>query len=151
MLPLIDLTDGDNHFCVRVLGRRMPGVLHLHDRLDAELELTSSFVTGRLPMTLSPADLRAWSACLDLLARGQDAGWRDDDRSPAITVLPHYQEYASPAIRVEDPGRSDVLVVMPLGLEDGWVEGQQALLKRVLERWPSEVLEKSPGVYEWRR
>ncbi|GHF67368.1 DUF5959 family protein [Streptomyces griseosporeus] len=151
MLPLIDLTDGDNHFCVRVRGRSMPGVLEHHDRLDAELLLTSSFVTGRLPMWLRPSDLRAWSDCLNLLARGQDAVWRDDDRSPAITVLPHYEEYASPAVRVEDPGRSDALVILPLGLEDGWVEGQRGLLERVLERWPSEVRETGPGVYEWGR
>ncbi|MFF9620043.1 DUF5959 family protein [Streptomyces griseosporeus] len=150
MLPLIDLTDGDNHFCVRVLGRHMPGVLPLHDRLDAELLLTSSFVTGRLPMTLSPADLRAWSHCLDLLAAGQAAVWRDDDRSPAITFLPHHEEYASPAVRVEDPGRSDTCVMLPLGLEEGWAEGQRGLLERVLERWPSEVVETSPGVFEWR-
>ncbi|MFE7113380.1 DUF5959 family protein, partial [Streptomyces sp. NPDC057600] len=41
-MDLISLSDGDNGFRVRVLGRRSPGVLHLHDQLDAEVLITSS-------------------------------------------------------------------------------------------------------------
>ncbi|WP_333754258.1 DUF5959 family protein [Streptomyces sp. IBSBF 3352] len=39
MVDLIHLSDGDNSFRVRVLGRRMPGVLPLHDLLDAEVRV----------------------------------------------------------------------------------------------------------------
>jgi hypothetical protein len=38
-----------------------------------------------------------------------------------------------------------------MGLEDGWIDEQRRLLELVRKEWPSEVLESSPGVYEWRR
>ncbi|MFE7792642.1 DUF5959 family protein [Streptomyces sp. NPDC057460] len=47
-MELISLSDGDNSFQARVLGRQSPGVLHRHDILDAEVVVTSSFVSGRL-------------------------------------------------------------------------------------------------------
>ncbi|WP_328623979.1 DUF5959 family protein [Streptomyces sp. NBC_00353] len=50
--------DGDNSFQARVLGRRSLGVLHLHDILDAEVVVTSIFVSGRLAMSLFPAASR---------------------------------------------------------------------------------------------
>ncbi|MFE4832996.1 DUF5959 family protein [Streptomyces sp. NPDC056672] len=71
-MELISLSDGDSSFRVRVLGRRSPGVLHLHDQFDAEILVTSSFVSGRLAMSLSPSDLENWSRALDLLAAGED-------------------------------------------------------------------------------
>ncbi|MER7106957.1 DUF5959 family protein [Streptomyces sp. NPDC000229] len=41
----------DNSFRVRVLGRRMPGVLPLHDLLDAEVLIESGFLGGRLGLS----------------------------------------------------------------------------------------------------
>jgi hypothetical protein len=38
-----------------------------------------------------------------------------------------------------------------MNLEEGWIDEQRRLLGRVLKEWPSEVLQSSPGVYEWRR
>jgi hypothetical protein len=38
-----------------------------------------------------------------------------------------------------------------MNLEEGWIDEQRRLLRRVLKEWPSEVLQSSPGVYEWRR
>ncbi|MER7911236.1 DUF5959 family protein [Streptomyces sp. NPDC096068] len=150
-MELISFSDGDNVFRVRVLGRRSPGLLHLHDRLDAEVLITSSFVSGRLPMSLSPADLETWSRALDLLAAGQDICWRDEAHSPVIRIQPHNEEHGAPAVHVEDPSSSCVSVFLPMNLEERWIDGQRRLLERVLKRWPSEVLESSPGVYEWRR
>lgn len=46
----VRVSDGDNSFRVRVLGRRMPGVLPLHDLLDAEVLIESGFVSGRLDL-----------------------------------------------------------------------------------------------------
>lgn len=150
-MELISLSDGDNSFRVRVLGRRSPGVLHLHDRLDAEVIVTSSFVGGRLAMSLFPSDLEQWSRALDLLAAGQDICWRDDDHSPEIKIQPYNEEHETVAVRVEDLGSSCVSVFLPMSLEEGWIDEQRKLLGPVLKEWPSEVLESSPGAYEWRR
>jgi hypothetical protein len=150
-VELISLSDGDNSFRVRVLGRRSPGVLHLHGQLDAEVIVTSSFVGGRLAMSLFPSDLEEWSHALDLLAAGQDICWRDDDHSPQIKIQPYNEEHETVAVRVEDLGSSCVSVFLPMSLEEGWIDEQRKLLEQVLQEWPSEVLESSPGAYEWRR
>ncbi|WP_033224239.1 DUF5959 family protein [Streptomyces virginiae] len=150
-MDLIDLSDGDNSFRVRVLGRRSPGLPHLHDQLDAEVLVTSSFIAGRLAMTLVPSDLEAWSRALDALAAGQNLCWRDDDHSPEIRIEPHDEEHECIAVRIEDLGQSCVSVVLAVGLEEGWIDRQRSLLDRVRRQWPSEALESSPGVYAWRR
>ncbi|MFJ9342824.1 DUF5959 family protein [Streptomyces sp. NPDC101733] len=150
-MELISLSDGDNSFRVRVLGRRSPGVLHLHDQLDAEVIVTSSFVGGRLAMSLFPSDLEEWSRALDLLAAGQDICWRDDDHSPEIKIQPFNEEHETVAVRVEDLGSSCVSVFLPMSLDEGWIDEQRKLLGQVLQEWPSEVLESSSGAYEWRR
>nr|WP_323184721.1 DUF5959 family protein [Streptomyces virginiae] len=133
------------------MGRRSPGLPHLHDQLDAEVLVTSSFIAGRLAMTLVPSDLEAWSRALDALAAGQNICWRDDDHSPEIRIEPHDEEHECVAVRIEDLGQSCVSVVLPVGLEEGWIDRQRSLLDLVRKQWPSEVLESSPGVYAWRR
>ncbi|MFJ8863881.1 DUF5959 family protein [Streptomyces sp. NPDC102451] len=150
-MELINLSDGDNSFRVRVLGRKSPGVLHLHDQLDAEVMVSSSFVGGRLAMTLFPSGLEEWSRALDLLAAGRDICWRDDDHSPEIKIQPYDEEHETAAVRVEDLGSSCVSVFLPMSLEEGWIDEQRKLLGQVLQEWPSEVLESSPGAHEWRR
>ncbi|MFJ5193874.1 DUF5959 family protein [Streptomyces sp. NPDC088394] len=150
-MELISLSDGDNSFRVRVLGRRSPGVLHLHDLLDAEVLVTSGFVSGRLAMALRPSDLASWARALDRLSAGQDICWRDDDHSPEIRIQPYNEEHETVAVRVEDLGGSCVSVFIPLCLAEGWIDEQRRLLAQVRQEWPSEVLESSWGVYEWRR
>lgn len=150
-MELISLSDGDNSFRVRVLGRRSPGVLHLHDLLDAEVLVTSGFVSGRLVMALRPSDLASWTRALDRLSAGQDICWRDDDHSPEIRIQPYNEEHETVAVRVEDLGGSCVSVFIPLCLAEGWIDEQRRLLAQVRQEWPSEVLESSWGVYEWRR
>ncbi|MEV7416346.1 DUF5959 family protein [Streptomyces sp. NPDC089919] len=150
-VDLISLTDGDNSFRVRVRGRRSPGVLHLHDLLDAEVVISSSFVSGRLGTALRPADLDTWDRALDRLADGQEICWKDDDHSPEIRIHPHDEEQGTVAVRVEDLGASCVSVYIPLALEEGWIDEQRRLLGQVRQEWPSEVLQSSWGVYEWRR
>ncbi|MFF8421284.1 DUF5959 family protein [Streptomyces sp. NPDC015680] len=150
-MELISLSDGDNSFRVRVLGRRSPGVLHLHDLLDAEVLVTSGFVSGRLAMALRPSDLASWARALDRLSAGQEICWRDDDHSPEIRIQPYNEEHETVAVRVEDLGGSCVSVFIPLCLAEGWIDEQRRLLAQVRQEWPSEVLESSWGVYEWRR
>ncbi|MEV5788033.1 DUF5959 family protein [Streptomyces sp. NPDC052287] len=110
----------------------------------------SSFVSGRLAMSLSPSDLENWSRALDLLAAGEDICWRDDDHSPEIRIQPYNEEHETAAVRVEDLGSSCVSVFLPMSLEEGWIDEQRRLLVLVRKEWPSEVLQSSPGVYEWR-
>ncbi|MFC9622801.1 DUF5959 family protein [Streptomyces sp. NPDC056930] len=150
-MELISLSDGNNSFRVRVLGRRSPGVLHLHDLLDAEVLVTSGFVSGRLAMALRPSDLASWARALDRLFTGQEICWRDDDHSPEIRIQPYNEEHETVAVRVEDLGSSCVSVFIPLCLEEGWIDEQRRLLAQVRQEWPTEVLESSWGVYEWRR
>ncbi|MFJ3527829.1 MULTISPECIES: DUF5959 family protein [unclassified Streptomyces] len=149
-MELISLSDGENSFLVRVLGRRSPGVPHLHDLLDAEVLVTSGFVSGRLAMALRPSDLESWARALDRLSAGQDICWRDD-HSPEIRIQPYDEEHETVAVRVEDLGSSCVSVFVPLCLEEGWIDEQRRLLVHVRQEWPSEVLESPWGVYEWRR
>ncbi|MFJ6378751.1 DUF5959 family protein [Kitasatospora sp. NPDC092039] len=86
---MINLGDGDNSLRVRVSGRRSPGVPHRHDLPDAEVLVTSGFVSGRLATVLSPSDLESWARALDRLAEGQDVCWKDDDHSPEIRIQPY--------------------------------------------------------------
>ncbi|WP_030689626.1 DUF5959 family protein [Streptomyces globisporus] len=151
VVDLIRLSDGDNSFRVRVLGRRMAGVLPMHDLLDAEVLIESGFVSGRLDLGLSPDDLEGWSRALDVLAAGGDARWMDDGRSPEIRIQPFDREHETAVVHIEDVARSDISVVLPLCLEDGWIDDQRKLLQLVRREWPSEVLQTSPGAYEWRR
>lgn len=150
-MELISLSDGSNSFRVRVLGRRSPGVLHLHDLLDAEVLVTSGFVSGRLAMGLWPSDVEGWSRALERLAAGKDIHWRNDGRSPAISIQPRNEEHETVTVRVEDLTASHVRVFIPLRLEGDWISEQRRLLRQVRQEWPSEVLESSWGVYEWRR
>jgi hypothetical protein len=150
-MDLIHLSDGENSFRVTVRGRRMPGVLPLHDLLDAEVRVESGFVSGRLDLSLFPDDLDGWSLALDALAAGRDACWRDDDRSPGIRLRALDEEHGTPAVRIEDAAGSGTSLFLPLCLEDGWIDDQRKLLRRVRREWPSEVLRTSPGAYAWRR
>ncbi|MEU1186008.1 DUF5959 family protein [Streptomyces sp. NPDC005820] len=150
-MDLIHLSDGDNRFRVRVLGRRMPGVLPLHDLLDAEVLIESGFVNGHLALSLFPEDLASWSEALDTLAAGDDVCWTDDDRSPEIQMQALNDEHGTAAVRIEDATGSGVSVFLPLCLEEGWISDQRRLLEQVRREWPSEVLQTSPGAYEWRR
>lgn len=150
-MDLIRLSDGINSFRVRVLGRRMPGVLPLHDLLEAEVLIESGFGSGRLELALLPDDLDGWARGLDMLAAGQDVCWIDDNRSPEIRFLAFDEEQETPAVRVEDISGSGAAMFLPICLEEGWVDEQRKLLQQVRREWPREVQETSPMAYEWRR
>ncbi|MFE9138939.1 DUF5959 family protein [Streptomyces sp. NPDC007355] len=150
-MDLIHLSDGINSFRVRVLGRRMPGVLPLHDLLDAEVLIESGFGNGRLGLTLLPDDLDGWAQGLDMLAAGHDICWIDDNRSPEIRVLALDEEQETPAVRIEDISGSGASMFLPICLEEGWIDDQRRLLQEVRREWPREVRQTSPMAYEWRR
>ncbi|MFE1291231.1 DUF5959 family protein [Streptomyces sp. NPDC058751] len=149
-MGLIRLTDGENALEVRVLGRTMAGVLTLHDYLDAEIVVTSGFARGRLDVCLTPDDLDGWSQVLTELAAGRNAVWMDDGRNPEIRFEPAGQGGLAVFV-VKDVAASGTSVRVPVRLADGWADEHHERLRRVRSAWPEEVVETSPGTYEWRR
>ncbi|MEU7020063.1 DUF5959 family protein [Streptomyces sp. NPDC046203] len=147
---LIHLADEESSLVVRVLSRTMPGVLSLHDFLDAEIVVTSGFARGRLEACLAPDDLDGWSEALGEVAAGRDAVWMDDGRNPEIRLEPSDQDGVA-VIVVEDVAASGTSVRVPLRLAAGWVDDHHERLRHVRTHWPQEVVETSPGAYEWRR
>ncbi|MFJ1804964.1 MULTISPECIES: DUF5959 family protein [unclassified Streptomyces] len=150
-VDLIRLSDGDNTFRVRVLGRRSPGILPTHDLLDAEAVIESSFVNGRLDICFHPADLESWSRILDSLDVGRAADWLDTGNGPVIKIDFPEDDPRLPVIQVEDTSASGTSATIPITAGEGWVEEQRHRLNEVLQAWPSEVRRTSPGAYEWRR
>lgn len=150
-MDLIRLSDGDNSFRVQVLGRRGPGILPIHDLLDAEIIVESSFISGRLHICFYPSALEAWSLALDALAAGQNVEWLDTGNGPVIRVELPNDNCDVPAVLVEDAPSSGTSATIPIALDDGWIEEQREHLREVVRTWPSEVLKTSPGAYEWRR
>ncbi|MFI0966621.1 DUF5959 family protein [Streptomyces sp. NPDC021080] len=147
---LIRLADGESSLEVRVLGRTMPGVLTMHDYLDAEIVVTSGFAQGRLDVCLAPDDLDSWSQVLGELAAGRNAVWMDDGRNPEIRFEMAGQEGVAVFV-VEDAAASRTSVRVPVRLAGGWADEHHERLQRVRAAWPQEVVKTSPGTYEWRR
>nr|BFD93716.1 hypothetical protein KitaXyl93_50760 [Kitasatospora sp. Xyl93] len=149
-MDLIKLSDGDNSVRVHVLGRRGPGVLPVHDLLDAEIIVESSFIRGRLSICFYLSDLEEWSLALDALSAGQNVEWLDSGNGPAIRIDLPSDACDVPAVFIEDASGSGSLATIPIVLDDGWIEEQREHLREVVRNWPSEVLKTSPGTYEWR-
>ncbi|WP_405665132.1 DUF5959 family protein [Streptomyces sp. NBC_01527] len=149
-VDLIRLADGESGLAVQVLGRHMPGVLPWHDFLDAEIVVTSGFAHGRLDVCLAQEDLDSWSQVLGALAAGRDAAWMDDGRNPEIRFELSGQDGVAVVV-VEDMAGSGTSVRVPVRLADGWGDEHYERLQHVRAAWPQEVLETSPGAYEWRR
>ncbi|MET9582731.1 DUF5959 family protein [Streptomyces sp. NPDC006539] len=52
---------------------------------------------------------------------------------------------------MEDMAGSGTSVRVPVRLVDGWADEHHEWLQHVRASWPQEVVETSPGAYEWRR
>ncbi|GAA0267255.1 DUF5959 family protein [Cryptosporangium japonicum] len=147
---LIRLADEESSVVVRVLGRTMPGVLTLHDHLDAEIVVLSGFARGRLEVCLAPNDLDDWADVLGEAAAGRNAVWMDDGRNPQIG-LDVSDEDGFIVVSVEDVAVSGTSVRIPVRLSDGWADDHHERLRRVRAVWPREVESPFPGAYQWRR
>lgn len=148
---LVNLSDGDNIFRVRVLRRRSPGILPTHDLLDAEAVVATSFISGHLSICFYPSDLEAWALVLDALDAGRNSDWLDTGNGPLIRISFSDGDPALLIVQVEDTSGSGASAAIPIAVDDAWIEEQRARLLEVLLAWPSEVRETSPGAYEWRR
>lgn len=151
MANLVDLRDGESSFRIEVSGRFRPGVLQDHDTLAAEIVLVSSFVSGRLRVWLRPAELLAWQGVLAALREGRPATWLDQGNGPVVAFDFPDGLGGDTVIAVEDATGSGAVATLPLGLEGDWVDEQVELLGEVRRQWPSEVLESSYGVFEWKK
>ncbi|MFB8173849.1 DUF5959 family protein [Kitasatospora purpeofusca] len=149
-MDLIKLSDGDNSVRVHVLGRRGAGVLPVHDLLDAEIIVESSFIGGHLSICFYLSDLEEWSLALDALGAGQNVEWLDSGNGPVIRIELPDDDHDVPVVFVEDASGSGASATIPIVLGDGWIEEQREHLREVVRTWPSEVLKTSPGAYEWR-
>ncbi|MFI8004684.1 DUF5959 family protein [Streptomyces sp. NPDC086010] len=149
-LDLIRLADGESSLVVQVQSRHMPGVMPLHDYLDAVIVVTSGFAHGRLEVCLAPDDVDNWTEVLGALAAGRNATWMDDGRNPELRFESFGQDGIG-AVVVEDVAGSGTSIRVRVRLADGWIDDHYQRLHDVQASWPREVLETSPGAYEWRR
>ncbi|ARF73214.1 hypothetical protein B7C62_13755 [Kitasatospora albolonga] len=128
---LISLADDEgNSVTVRVLGRSPTWA----SGLDAEIAVRTPFVSGRLDLPLSVADLNSWGDALDRLDADEDVAWREMSRGPSLFVQ-LVGERECPEVIVEDEGGSMVTVRVPLVPPDDWIAAHRRHLRRVMEHW----------------
>lgn len=144
-VDLINLADPDGDRCiVRVTGRFQPGVLTGHDTLRADVIVSASFVDARLDLYLLQDDLGSWKQGLSNLGPGRTISI-GGDRGLSLDIHVHDEGWLS--IQVSDPGRlTTVLGTRPQG---DWIAEHRRRLEQVRLTWPREVIETSPGAYEW--
>ncbi|WP_371603194.1 DUF5959 family protein [Streptomyces sp. NBC_01220] len=133
----------------RILGRYQPGILTGHDFLDCEIVINAESVNGNFAVTLLPEDLEDWEGSLATLESGRFAVWLVSGRTPSMKFEP--DEGGGLWVSVHDGPSSGVTVKVPLFVSPTWVIEQRDLLDQARGAYPREVVETSPGAYEWRR
>ncbi|MFG2280341.1 DUF5959 family protein [Streptomyces asoensis] len=154
VIDLIHLADrpgtSRHSVSVRVLGRSQPGNLFGHDFLECEIVMVAESLSATFPVTLLPEDLEDWEDTLPTLESGRSAMWLASGRTPSLTFKPEGHDRMS--VSAHDEPSSGVRVTVPLfALPTGWAGKQRDLLTQVHEVYPREVVETSPGAYEWHR
>ncbi|MFI8189584.1 DUF5959 family protein [Streptomyces sp. NPDC085946] len=149
-VDLIRLTDRPGRgLTVRVRGRARPGVLPDHDVLDGEIAVESESGRAVFPVALLPEDLEDWEDALSALESGRCAEWLDSGRTPSVSVGPAGRGGLGVAVH-DGPATGTRITVLLPSLPGDWAAEQRALLARVREVFPQEVVETSPGTYAWR-
>ncbi|MET8453626.1 DUF5959 family protein [Streptomyces sp. NPDC005209] len=154
VIDLIHLADrqgtSGHSVSVRVLGRSRPGILFGHDLLECEIVIVAESLSATFSVPLLPEDLEDWEDTLATLGTRRFAMWLTSGRTPSLKFKPDGHDRMS--VSAHDGPASGVTVTVPLfALPPGWVDKQRDLLVRVHEVYPREVVETSPGAYEWRR
>ncbi|PZT76075.1 MULTISPECIES: DUF5959 family protein [unclassified Streptomyces] len=144
-VDLIHLADPDGDRCVvRVAGRYQPGVLTGHDILRAEVLVSTSFVDARLDLYLFHDDLDSWEQQLSDLGPGRTAGIGGER---GLNLEIHVHEDGELSIQITDPDR--LWTVLGTRPREDWRAEHRKSLEHVRKTWPREVIETSPGAYEW--
>ncbi|MFI1958560.1 DUF5959 family protein [Streptomyces althioticus] len=151
MPHLIHLADtGGRSVSVRILGRAQPGILTGHDFLNAEIVVTTGEGFGAsFPVTLLPEDLEDWEETLPRLEAGEPTRWLPSGRTPSLEFDSRTTGALLVSVR-DDPATGARVTVRLTPLPPTWLTEQWARLTRVREAYPQEVVETSPGTYEWR-
>ncbi|MEU6522407.1 DUF5959 family protein [Streptomyces sp. NPDC046924] len=92
---------------------------------------------------------RPKAARSDLRFQDRRVAVLESGRTPSLRFKP--QEGGELLVSVHDGPSTGITVTLPLFvLPPTWVAEQRGLLARVREVYPREVVETSPGAYEWR-
>ncbi|WP_420082130.1 DUF5959 family protein [Streptomyces sp. JL4002] len=139
-VDLICLVDTDSSVRVRVLGRNRPGATPYNDYLDAELVISSVFVSGRLGLCVPPEAMDEWSTALNELSDRRGIRWRATGDTEIR--IDFYRQFSvpRPLVTVDDGGESGVSVRVALDPGDCWVDEQREQLGRVRQTWPNKVV-----------
>ncbi len=138
-VDLICLIDPDSSVRVRILGRNRHGDTPYNDYLDAELVITSTFVSGRLGLCLSPEVMDDWATTLNELSDRQGIRWTVMGDTEIRIEIDRRFSVPRPIVTV-DGGESGVSVRVVLDPGDGWVDELREQLGRVRQTWPNEVV-----------
>jgi hypothetical protein len=125
---LVRLTDEENEVKITVLSRMDSAFW------EAEIEVVSLFVTGRVLLVLSRPKLESWAHALEKLSLGQDIAWMQTDRGPTVSIQLE-GERDCPEVVVEDETTSMVTVRVPIALEDGWIAEHKDRVNRFIKDW----------------
>jgi hypothetical protein len=150
-MDLINLSDSSNSVRLCLLGRHRPGILPEHDLIVAEVIVDSNFISGRCRVHFFLSELQQWSSALNSLENGQNTEWLDMGNGPTIRIECARSDNEDSTIFIEDTSDSSATAIIPMALHPGWVQEQRRLLAEVVKTWPMEVVETSPGSYEWKK
>lgn len=146
---LLDLRSVDCRLTIRVVGRYGPGVPGPHDDLKVELTAEAGPFTMATPDIITRDELVDWATCLDQLASGETAVWRDSGRTLALVFAPLDGGFQ---VTITDEPGSGAELVLPVYPDDSsWIDEQRELLHDIETQFPAESIESSPGVWTWAR
>lgn len=111
--------DDEGGVRVHVLKRRAAGTLPGHDWLDVEIEITGTFLQGRLRDVLDRTELAEWASLLGELSDGREVSWRNHGRAPVLVVRP-WPEGGGADVTVLDEPSSGIEVRIPIRLPKSW-------------------------------
>ncbi|MFF9038838.1 DUF5959 family protein [Streptomyces sp. NPDC014892] len=128
---LICLADDEgNSVTVSILGRDTRWTAGL----DAEIVVSTPFVSGRIALVLSASKLESWAAALNRLEAGEDVAWMEWSRGPSVSIQ-LTGERDCPEVVVEDESGSMVTVRVPVVPPDDWIADHRRRLHQVMSHW----------------
>ncbi|MEU2383208.1 DUF5959 family protein [Streptomyces sp. NPDC012461] len=95
-----------------------PTVMGEERHYTAEIVLQSAFVSGRVGLQVSLADLDEWGRCLDSLEADNGVQWPAGDRGACLEVVPD-----DPVeVTVCDSPSTQISVCVPIDVASDWLE-----------------------------